>query len=151
MVTVEQIKALREETGISVAQCKQALVDAGGDITAAREALKAAGVAVAEKKAGRSLGAGVIGQYIHTGGAIGVLAELDCETDFVAKNADFSQLASDLAMHIAAFEPPAVPDLLTQPFIKDPSLTVADVIKNYTQKFGERIELTRFVRLAVGN
>lgn len=151
MITAAQIKTLRAETGISVAQCKQALETTGGDIAKAREALKLAGTAIAERKSGRALGAGVIGQYIHTGGKIGVLAELDCETDFVAKNEMFLALASDLAMHIAAFAPPAVPELLAQPFIKDPSLTVADVIKNYIQKFGERIEVARFVRLAVAN
>ncbi len=148
--SVEQIKALREETGVSVAACKQALESAGGDLDAARAALMAAGGAVAAKKSSRTLGAGIIAQYIHTGGSIGTLLELASETDFVAKNEQFVQLASNLAMHVAAFEPADVPTLLEQPFIKEPGQTVADVIKAQVQKFGERIEVVRFVRLAVG-
>lgn len=151
ITNVEQIRALREETGVSVAACKQALESAGGDIAAARAALVAAGGAVAAKKSNRTLGAGIIAQYIHTGGSIGVLLELASETDFVAKNEQFVQLASELAMHVAAFEPADVSALLEQPFIKEASQTVADVINGYVQKFGERIEVVRFVRLAVGN
>lgn len=150
MVTVEQIKALRDETGVSIAQCKQALESAGGDLAKAREALGEKSAEIAAKKSTRSLGAGVIGLYLHTGSTIGVLVELACETDFVAKNEQFSALANELAMHVAAFQPPAVEDLLAQPFIKDPGIVVADVIKNLTQKFGERVEVIRFVRLEVG-
>ena len=151
MISVEAIKKLRSETGISVAQCKQALTSAGGDFEQALVALKEQGAIIAAKKSDRALGAGVVSSYLHTTGALGALVELDCETDFVAKTADFRALANDLAMHISAFEPVDNMALLAQPFIKDPSSTVADVIKQAIQKFGEKIEMIRFVRFAVGN
>ncbi|MCC6290885.1 elongation factor Ts [Candidatus Nomurabacteria bacterium] len=150
MVTVEQIKSLREETGISIAECKKALESANGDMDVARVALGAASVKNAAKKAGRTLGAGVIGEYVHTGRTMAALVELDCETDFVARNEEFIRLASELAMQVAALEPADTTALLEQPFIKDSSLTVAMVIKNTVQKFGERVEVSRFVRMSVG-
>lgn len=150
MVTVEQIKSLREETGISIAECKRALESANGDMNVARKALGSASSKSAAKKADRVLGAGVIGEYVHTGRTMAALVELDCETDFVARNEEFVRLASELAMQVAALEAADTTALLEQPFIKEPSLTVAMVIKNAVQKFGERVEVSRFVRLAVG-
>lgn len=149
-ITVEQIKALRDQTGISIAQCKKALEAAGGDSEQALASLRAAGADIVAKKSGRTLGAGVIGQYVHTGGSLGALVELDCETDFVAKTAEFQQLAADLAMHVAAFQPSDVTTLLEQPFVKDQTRTVTEILKDYTQKFGERLEVMRFTTLAVG-
>jgi elongation factor Ts len=150
VITVEQIKELRDRTGISIAQCKQALEVAGGDLNKAMADLKDQGAKVAEKKAGRQLGAGVVSAYIHNGNTLGVMVELDCETDFVAKNREFKTLADDLAMHVAAFEPLDLSTLLEQPFIKAPEKTVAEVLKEGIQKFGEKIEIVRFARLSVG-
>lgn len=150
MITVEQIKELRDRTGISIAQCKQALEAAGGDMTKAMASLQEQGAKVAEKKASRQLGAGVVSAYIHNGNTLGVMVELDCETDFVAKNNEFKTLADDLAMHVAAFEPVDLSTLLEQPFIKTPEKTVADVLKDCIQKFGEKVEIVRFTRLSVG-
>lgn len=150
MITTEQIKTLRDETGISIGQCKQALTAAGGDLAGAKAALRAAGTAIAEKKATRALAAGVVESYVHTNHNLGSLVVLSCETDFVAKNPEFRALASDIAMQVAAIGAADVTELLVQPFIKDTSLLVADVLKNAIQKFGERIELAHFSRLVVG-
>ncbi len=149
-VSIKAIKDLREQTGVSVAQCKSALEEAGGDMAKALELLRAKGAAIAEKKSGRGLGAGIIGAYVHSDGSFGALVELACETDFVAKNKEFVALANDLAMQVSAFSPVDQAALLELPFIKDQSLTVDAAIKSRVQKFGERIELIRFVRIAVG-
>ncbi len=146
MITTEQIKELRDKTSVSIAQCKKALEDAGGDMAKALEALKAKGAEIADKKADRSLGAGAVSAYIHTTGAMGVMVEVQCETDFVAKNPEFRGLADDIAMHVAAMIPADVAELAEQPFIKDPSLTVSDLVRSFIQKFGERIEIVRFAR-----
>lgn len=105
MITTEQIKELRDSTGISVMQCKKALEEAGGDMQKASAILQKKAGAAAAKKSERSLGAGVIGSYIHNNNTVGVLIELGCETDFVAKNEEFGPLASDIAMHVAAMAP----------------------------------------------
>lgn len=146
MVTIEQIKELRDRTGISISQCKKALEEAGGDTTKALELLKTRGAEIANKKSDRTLGSSIISSYIHSTGKLGALIELSSETDFVSKNADFKILADDLAMHIAACDPRDNDELMAQPYVKDPSLTVTDLIKNHIQKFGERIELVRYVR-----
>lgn len=156
MITTEQIKALRDKTGISVMQCKKALEDAGGDEEKALVFLHEKGAEISEKKKARTLGSGVIEAYIHAGAKVGVLAELLCETDFVARNEEFKALAEDIAMHIAAMNPEtaregggAADALLTQPFVKDPSRTVDDVVKQAIQKFGEKIEVGRYTRYAL--
>ncbi len=105
MITTEQIKNLRERTGISVMQCKKALEDAGGDTEKAVAFLKKKGAEIADKKAERTLGAGIVQAYIHANGAVGAMVELNCETDFVAKNEEFKALAYDIAMHVAAMRP----------------------------------------------
>lgn len=151
MITLEQIKELRDRTGISIAQCKKALEDAAGDVAKALEFLKAKGAEVAEKKASRELHAGVVSAYVHSNNKMGALVQVHSETDFVAKNGGFKTLADDLAMHIAAMNPADNNELLTQPFIKDPALTIDELIKNHIQKFGERIEVVRFVRLDTNN
>ncbi len=147
MITAKQIKSLRDRTGISIAECKKALEEAGGVEDKAIELLKAAGERIASKKASRTLGAGAVAAYIHSTGTLGAIVELQSETDFVAKNKDFRLLADDLAMHIAALAPADVAELLEQPFVKDPNQTVADVIKGAIQKFGERIEVGAWHRL----
>ena len=192
MITTETIKELREETGVSIMQCKKALEEAGGDLEKARVILRKQSGSIAAKKAGRTLGAGATQAYIHAGGAVGALVLLSSETDFVAKNEEFRQLAYAIAMQVAATNPeflrrddvPAEaeataksvfagevagkPDdlkekilagkldayfrdkvLLTQPYIKDPDRTVAELIEEAIQKFGERIEISQFARFAV--
>jgi elongation factor Ts len=149
MITTEQIKELREETGLSIMQCQKALEETGGDKTKAIAILKAKGAEIASKKGNRALGAGVVTSYIHTGETVGVLLELLCETDFVAKNPEFKSVAKDIAMHIAAMKPENVTELLEQPFIKDASKKISDLINNTVQKFGERTEVGHFTRFSI--
>ena len=136
---------LREATGAGVMDCKKALDDAKGDYEKAKQLILERGVAKAEKRAERKTGAGVLETYVHNG-RIGVILELRCETDFVAKTDVFKTLAHDLAMHVASMEPGSVKDLLKQPFIKDESLTVGDLITQAIAKTGENIKLERFCR-----
>lgn len=192
MITTEDIKKLRDETGVSVMQCKKALEEAGGDVAKAMVILKKKGADAAAKKADRTLGAGVIASYVHATGNVGAMVELACETDFVAKNPEFKQLAYDIAMHIVASKPEFLKKeditqdakdiamsvfekevagkskdmkekilegklaayfsdrvLLNQPFIKNPDVVISDHIAAAVQKFGEKMELVRFVRFAV--
>jgi elongation factor Ts len=192
MATTEEIKALRDETGVSIMQCKKALEEAGGDVEKAKVILRKVSATIASKKADRALGAGVAVAYTHAGGQVVAAVVLGCETDFVAKNEEFSKLAYAIAMHIAAmgpkfrsrddvkesdlqaaravFEeevskvPPAARTkalegkidsylservLLQQPYIKDPTLTIQQLIDSAIQKFGEKIEVVRFERLSV--
>ena len=147
MITTRDIKSLRERTGISIAECKRALEASGGSEDKVIEWLKQAGEKIAVKKAARTLAAGAVSAYVHSTGTLGALVELQSETDFVAKNQDFRLLADDLAMQIAAMGPQDTPELLAQPFIKDPNQTVADLLKGAIQKFGERIEIGAWHRL----
>ena len=146
-ITTESIKELRDMTGVSVMQCKKALEEAGGDREKAESILKKHSIVSAGKKAGRSLAAGTIGNYLHDG-SIGALVLLSCETDFVAKNPEFAALARELAMHVAAMDPRDTEELLEQPFIKEESTTVHGLVNEAAQKFGERIEVSRFARLS---
>lgn len=123
-------------------ECKKALEEAGGDMSKALEVLSTRAAAAVGKKADRTLGAGAVASYIHSTGQVGALVLLSSETDFVSKNEEFVALARELAMQSAAMKPADVAELLAQPYIKDPSKTVADLISGATQKFGERIELT---------
>src|SRR3989338_11462564 len=132
MITLEQIKELRAQTGLSVMQCQKALEEAGGlnltgsDLMAkAIEILKAKGAEIAGRKGDRTLGAGTVVSYIHAGDTVGVILELMCETDFVAKNPDFKIVAKEIAMHVAAMNPTSSEELLGQTFIKDSSKTIA--------------------------
>jgi elongation factor Ts len=149
MITTEQIKELRDKTGISVAECKKALEETGGDMDKALAFLKERAAAAVGKKADRELGAGAIGSYTHNTGQTGAMVLLSSETDFVSKNEEFVALARDLAMHAAAMRPASVEELICQPFIKDGEKTVADLISAATQKFGERIEVTQLAVFAV--
>ena len=148
MADTQKIKILREKTGISFAQCAEALTAAGGDLDQALEVLKAKGAAIAEKKASRELKAGTISAYIHQG-LIGAMVELQSETDFVSKNPDFKTLAGELAMQVAAIDPADNEALLASPYIKEPDKTVNDLIQGAIQKFGERVEVARFVRFSL--
>jgi elongation factor Ts len=196
MVTTEQVKELRNKTGVSIMQCKRALEEANGDADKAAILLRKESSAIASKKADRELGSGVVQAYIHSNGAVGAMIELDCETDFVAKNEDFKKLAYDIAMHVAASDPQFLKSediteddktkvrevfekeveensngksdeikekmlngkmdayfgekvLLEQKFIKDSNITISQLVEQAVQKFGEKTEISRFVKFAV--
>lgn len=162
-VSAEDVRQLREETGAGVMDAKKALAEAKGDTAKAKEFLKERGLAKAAKKGDREASEGIIKSYIHGGGRIGVLLELNCETDFVARNDDFQQLADDIAMQIAAQNPSVVSAedapkgaqaeevaLLSQPFIKEPDQTVGDLVTAAISKLGENIRVARFVRYELG-
>lgn len=149
MITTEQIKKLRKETGISVMACKKALEKTEGDFSKAILILREEGANTANKKSDRALKAGIIESYIHNNRVVGVLVEARSETDFVARNQDFVSFAHDIAMHIAASAPTDVSDLLQQSYIKNPAVTINDYLKEMIQKFGENIEISRFERYSV--
>ncbi len=144
-VKKEDIQKLRMMTNAGMMDCKRALEEAGGDIDKAREIIKEKGLIIAEKKASRKTGAGLLETYIHNN-RVGVLLELRCETDFVARSDMFKNLAHDLAMQIAAMEPEGVDELLEQPSIKDPAVTVNDIITQVIAQMGENIKVERFCR-----
>lgn len=147
-ITSEQVKELRDMTGVSVMQCKSALEEAGGDKDKALALLKAKGAAIAAKKGDRALGAGAVSAYVHANKEVGSLVVLRSETDFVAKNDEFLALGKELAMQVAAMNAEDVPALLAQPYIKDPSKTVGDLVTEAVQKFGERVEVEKFSRFS---
>lgn len=196
-ISMDMVKQLRDETNVAIMQCKKALEDAGGDMEKARIALRKKSAEIATKKADRTLGSGVVAAYIHGNSSVGAMVELNCETDFVAKNEDFKQLAYDIAMHIAAVAPKYrveedIPEsdrakaieffkeevekqmagkpeeikqkaldgkisaffaeqvVMKQPFVKNPDITIAQLIEGAVQKFGEKTELARFSRFVVG-
>ncbi len=146
-ITTDTIKELRERTGVSVMQCRKALEEAGGDLEKAVAVLKKHSGVSALKKADRELAAGTIGNYTHDG-SVGALVLLSCETDFVAKNPEFLALARELAMQVAAMNPGNTEELLEQPFIKDGSKTIQNLLEEATQKFGERTQIGSFARLS---
>lgn len=148
MITTEQVKELRKKTGISVMYCKKALEKTKGDMEKAIAILRKESGATANKKSKRDLKAGAVQAYIHNSGNIGAMALLSSETDFVAKNEEFIKLAYDIAMHIAASDPEDTETLLGQEYIKDNNRTIKDLIESATQKFGERIQISEFVRFA---
>ncbi len=194
-VSASMVKDLREKTGAGMMDCKKALGETGGDFQKAIDYLRQKGLATAAKRAGRIASEGVIGSYVHAGAKIGVMVEVNCETDFVAKTDDFHAFAKDISMHVAAINPlyiqrediPAdvlekereiyrvqarstgkpekVIDrivegklekyysevcLLEQPFVKDPDVSVKDLLNSLIGKMGEKIEIRRFCRFQVG-
>jgi elongation factor Ts len=148
-ISVEEIKRLRELTGVGITDAKQALVEAGGDFDKALEQMRQKGLTKAEKRGEREARAGLVGSYVHDG-RIGVLVEVNCETDFVAKTDEFKQLVKDLTLHIAASDPQDVEQLLEQEFVKDVSKTVGNIVKDANAKLGENIVVRRFSRIALG-
>ena len=194
-INATMVKQLREKSGAGMMDCKQALVECDADIDKAVDFLRKKGLATAQKRAGRAMTEGTIQSYIHMGGKLGVLVEVNCETDFVAKNEDFVQFAKNIAMHIAATNPLGVraedvPDevvqrerdiyqaqavetgkpenvitkivdgkinkffkencLLNQAYVRDPELSVEDVLNELIAKIGENITIRRFVRFLTG-
>ncbi len=155
---MDTLKELREETGLSLSQIKKALDEAQGDKEKARAILAEYSQASAAKKADRDITAGVVAAYVHGTGTIGVLLELGCETDFVAKNEEFISLAKDLAMHVCAMNPTSIANedglgeesaLINQAFIKNPDMTVKQRLEGAIQKFGENTRVTRFTRYSI--
>ena len=194
-VSANMVKELREKTGAGMMDCKKALAETGGDFQRALDYLRQKGLATAAKRAGRVASEGRVGSYIHAGGKIGVMVEVNCETDFVAKTDDFQVFAKDIAMHIAASNPSYIrreevtadvlerekeiyraqardakkPEkvmekivegklekfygevcLLEQAFVKDPDITIQDLLNGLIGKLGEKIEIRRFTRYQVG-
>ncbi len=165
-ISVTQIKDLREKTSAGVIECKNALLEAEGNIDKACQILQERGLATAEKKKGRETSQGMIDAYIHAGGRIGAMVELNCETDFVAKTKEFRDLAHNLALQIAASSPqflapedaqgencPALEEvcLLEQPFIKDESKKIKDLVTEVAAKMGENVKIKRFARFELGD
>jgi elongation factor Ts len=194
-ISAQAVKELRERTGAGMMECKSALTEAGGDMEKAIDILRSRGAAKAAKRAEREAREGAVGSYIHMGGRIGVLVEINCETDFVARNEAFQGLVRDVAMHIAAASPVAIrredfpadlverernvyreqmkesgkPEqiwdkivqgkidkfyqeqaLLEQPFVKNPDLTIQQLLTEVSAKTGEKIEVRRFTRFSLG-
>lgn len=198
-ITAAAVKQLREKTGAGMMECKNALVEAGGNEEQAVDILRKRGLASAKKREGRIAAEGIVGSYIHMGGKVGVMVEINCETDFVARGEEFQQLVKDIAMHVAAAEPKFVsrdqvpaadlehereiaraqakndpknankPDqvidkivegrlnkyyedyvLLDQPFVKDQTKTVAELVIDKVAKTGEKITIRRFTRYKMG-
>lgn len=141
----QTLVTLRKETGAGVMDCKKALDDAGGDLEKAKQLIIERGVAKAQKKGERKTGAGLLTTYVH-GDRIGVLLEMRCETDFVAKNEDFKKVAHDIAMQIASMNPESVDELLAQEYIKDPSQKIEDLVTQAIARIGENIKIERFCR-----
>jgi elongation factor Ts len=151
MISAEMVKALREMTGAGMLECKKALEEAGGDLEKAKEILRIRGLAKAEKKAGRETKEGIIQAYVSENRKVGVILELNCETDFVARNEQFNELALNIAKHIASLPENANKEgsaeyILHQPYFQDPSKTLQEVIKSAIAKIGENIQIRRFVR-----
>lgn len=164
-ISTERIKELREQSGAGIMDCRNALLEAGGDIEKALQCLREKGLALAEKKAKRSTRQGIIEAYIHAGGRIGAMVEVNCETDFVARTDEFKELAHNLAMQVTALCPryvsseeipegtdiePQEACLLLQPYIKAPDMTIQDIITEMIAKVGENIKVNRFARFEIG-
>jgi len=194
-ISAAMVKQLREKTGAGIMDCKEALAECDGDISKSIDFLRKKGLATASKRSGRVMREGVIKSYIHTGSKLGAMVEIDCETDFVAKNDDFLEFAKNIAMHIAAtnpvgIRPEDVPEeiinkekeiyraqaietgkpekivdkiaegklqkfykdncLMTQVYVRDPSVTIDDLLSGLIAKIGENIIIKRFVRFQVG-
>ena len=164
-ISTESVKELRELSGAGIMDCRNALLNTKGDKEKALQILKEQNLIRVEKKSNRTTSQGLVETYVHTGGRIGAMVELNCETDFVARTAEFQELAHNLAMQIAAQEPvcitedqipedidkdPEVACLLLQPFIKDPEMNIRSLITETAAKVGENIKVSRFARFELG-
>lgn len=147
---IEKIKQIREETGAGVMAARKALAEANGDLAKAKEIIYQSGLAKAEKKSDREVKSGFIYSYIHGNQKVGVLLELNCETDFVARTDEFSNLAKELSMQVAAMNPENVESLLAQPYIRESSQSIKELIDSVIGKLGENISLRRFERFELG-
>lgn len=148
-VDLKAIKKLRDETSASIADVRRSLDETNGDEKKALEWLKKRAGEIAAKKADRETGEGLIESYIHGGGKVGVLVEMLCETDFVAKTDEFKNLAKEVAMQVAAMNPESVESLLKQEYIRDSSQTIEQLVKNLIGKLGENITIKKFTRFEI--
>ncbi len=150
MIDVTKIKQLREKTSAGISECREALDKTNGNLVKAATWLKEQGITKASKKADRETKQGLVESYVHANGKIGVLVEVNCETDFVARTQDFKNLCHELALQISAMSPKNVKILLEQPYIRDQQLTVEQLVKSVIGKLGENIKINRFSRLELG-
>lgn len=148
-IKLDDLKKLRAETSAGVSDCRQALEDAGGDFAKAKKLLMERGLQKAAKKADRQTTSGLVESYVH-GGKVGVLVEVRCETDFVARTDEFKHLAHEIALQVAAMNPKDTKTLLASEYIRDPQKTIEALIKETIAKLGENITVGRFTRLALG-
>lgn len=149
-IDLSLLKKIRVETGASIADCRRALEENGNDEKKALDWIKKNALTKADKKSDRATSQGLIESYIHGNGKVGVLLEILCETDFVAKTDDFKNLAHEVAMQVAAMNPKDVPTLLKQEYIRDGSQTMEHLVKAVIGKLGENITIKRFQRFAIG-
>ena len=150
-ISVELIKKLRKKTGAGIADCRRAIEEAKGDFKKAEELLKSWGIDKAAEKSDRAVGAGLVDTYIHAGGRVGVMVEVNCETDFVAKTDEFKTLVREIAMQVAAMNPKEVKALLKQEYIRDSGKTIDQLVKEVIAKVGENVIVKRFIRFELGN
>jgi elongation factor Ts len=146
----DDVKRLREETGAGVMDCKRALDEAKGDFERAKGFIKERGLAKAKEKSDREAKEGVVEAYVHAGGRIGAMVELSSETDFVARNPDFLGLAKEIAMQVAAMDPTDIDQLLGQPYIRDASKTIGELVTGIASTTGENVRVKRFKRFELG-
>jgi len=149
MVKIEDLKKIREITGVSIDAIREALEEAGGEVEKALGLLKERGALVAAKKAGRQTGEGIISSYIHANGKVGVMIKLLCETDFVARTEQFKELGHEIAMHIAAMNPVNIEELIAQPYVRNQDQTIDQLMKDYISKLGENIQIGEFCRFEI--
>ena len=149
MAGIDDIKQLREETGMSMMDIKNALKESSDDLEKARELLRSRGADIARKKQEREAGEGIVDVYLHSTGKTGVMLDLRCETDFVGKSSEFKDLAHELSMQIAAMDPESPEELLAQDYMKDPAKKVEGFLQEYVAKLGEKIVIKRFVRYQI--
>ncbi|MGI5827950.1 MAG: translation elongation factor Ts [Patescibacteria group bacterium] len=148
-VTIDQIKKLRIETRAGVMEVRQALTESNSDMEKAKEWLRQKGLDKAAKKSDRETGDGLVEAYVHTGGKVGALVKLTCETDFVARTEEFQKLAREIAMQVASMNPENVEELFKQTYIRDAKRTIEDLVKEAIAKLGENIKVDSFTRLAI--
>jgi elongation factor Ts len=148
-VKLDDLKKLREDTSAGVSDCRQALEDANGDFAKAKKIIMERGLQKAAKKAGRETTQGLIESYVHAG-RVGVLVELRCETDFVARTDDFKKLAHEIALQVASMNPKNVKELLAGEYIRDASMTIEALVKQTVARVGENITIAKFTRIALG-
>ena len=148
-ISLELLKKLREDTSAGVSDCRQALEDADGDLAKAKKLILERGLEKAAKKGGRETSQGLIESYVHAG-RVGVLVEVRCETDFVARTDAFKTLAHELTLQVASMNPKNVKELLASPYIRDASLTVEALVKQTVAKVGENITIAKFTRIELG-
>ena len=149
-ISLDIIKKLRNETSAGVSDCRQALEDAGGNYVKAKKLLLERGLQKAAKKEGKETSQGIVESYVHQG-KVGVLVEVRCETDFVARTDEFKNLAHEIALQICSMDPKNVMELLAEPYIRDPKLTIAELTKQTIAKVGENITVAQFTRIQLGD